>query len=92
MRRRVTGGRPRRGRTGSGGFGRSLVVGESWLGAPGLRPKEKLGVGIKKAQNGIKTKNISITNSAGSEKKLVFCLMKIPRNSSRRQKKKEGKA
>lgn len=73
MRRRVTGGRPRRGRTGSGGsgsggFGRSLAVGESWLGAPGLRPKEKHGIGIKKAKNGIKTKDISITNSAGSEK------------------------
>lgn len=68
MSRRVTGGRPRRGRAGSGGlFGRSLVVGEGWLGL-GLGRKEKLGIGIKKAQKGIKTKNISTTTSAGSKK------------------------
>ena len=73
MRRRVTGGRPRRGRAGCGRlilllFGRSLAVGEGWLDA-GLGPKEKLGIGRKKAQNGIKTKNISTTTSASSKKK-----------------------
>ena len=43
-------------------------MGEGWLGT-GLGPKEILGIGQKKAQNGIKIKNISIMISAGSRKK-----------------------
>ena len=79
MRRRVTGWRPRRGRAAGSGrllFGRSLVAGEGWLGA-GRVQKEKFGLGRKKAQNGIKTKNISTTISAGFQKKnsLVPCLL-----------------
>ena len=74
MRRRVTGGRPRRGRAGSGGwllFERSLpvvVAGDRLGERPGQ--KEKLKLGIKKAQNGIKIKSISTTTSAGSKKKI----------------------
>lgn len=76
MRRRVTGGRLRRGRTGSGGrlllLLRSLTVVEGWLCA-GPGRKEKLGTGGKKAQNGIITKDMSTMTSAGSQKKnLVF--------------------
>ena len=72
MRRRVTGGRLRRGRTGSGGSGgllllRSLTVGEGWLCA-GPGRKEKLGTGGKKAQNGIITKDMSTMTSASSQK------------------------
>lgn len=73
-------GRPRRGRTGGGGlfklFGMSLAVREGWLGV-GLSPKENLGIGQKKAQNGIKTKNISATTSASSQKQnsLMFCFI-----------------
>ena len=84
MRRRVTGGRRRRrrGRTGGGGmllFIMSLVVpgGKAWR-LLGL--KQKLGIGEKKAQKGIKTKNMSTTTSAGSKKKrtiLVLCLIEI---------------
>jgi hypothetical protein len=63
-------------------------VGEGWLGAR-RGPKEKLGIGKKKAQNGIKTKIISTMTSAGSNKKSysVFCLIGI---SSRRPKKKKS--
>jgi hypothetical protein len=68
MRRRIEGGRQRRGRTGRAGglilFERSLAVGEGW----GLGRKEKLGMVQKKAQNGIKIKNISTTTSANSKK------------------------
>ena len=74
MRRRVTGGRLRRERTGSGGSGglllRSLTVGEGWLCA-GPGRKEKLGTGGKKAQNGIITKDMSTMTSAGSKKNKI---------------------
>ena len=67
MRRRVTGGRLRRGRTGGGGLLlRPLTVGER------LGRKEKLGIGEKKAQNGIITKDISTMTSAISKKKKMF--------------------
>ena len=50
-------------------------MGEGWLGASVGR-KEKLGIGGKKAKNGIKTKNISMTTSAGSKKKKNQCFAK----------------
>ena len=97
------GGRPSRGRAGSGRllwqllFGRSLAVGEGWLGegwlGAGLGPKEKLGRGKKKAQNGIKTKDKSTTTSAGSKKKKklfsVLLVIQIPRIPNRRPKKRK---
>ena len=45
-----------------------VVAGDRLGERPGQ--KEKLGVGIKKAQNGIKIKSISTTTSAGSKKKI----------------------
>ena len=99
MRRLVKGGRLRRGRTGSGGllllFGRSWAVGEGWLGANaglGRTRKEKLGTGQKKAQNGIKTRDISMTISAGFKKKnyLVFCLIEILNKRHGQRKKKSN--
>ena len=67
-----------------------VVAGDRLGERPGQ--KEKLKLGIKKAQNGIKIKSISTTTSAGSKKKLVFWLTEINfQMDPQRTKKKEAK-